>query len=888
MTPSHSRLLAFVSALLGLSACSPVDPQRSTEPVGQRGQRTVLPVSQILTPAGRQVVLPGMRPQALALSPDGRVLVTSGKTSELVVLDPDSAAELQRLPLPADAKADPPSAPSPHEQAPDKEAQLSFTGLVFSPDGSRLYLSNVAGSVKVFAVAGDRMLQGAGSIALPQTGLSRRQADIPTGLAFSPDGSRLYIALNLSNRLLEVDPESGVHLRTFEVGVAPYDVIVRGRKGYVSNWGGPRPDVGSVVGPAGKGTLVRVDPVRHIASEGSVSVVDLEAGRVVMEALVELHPCSLAMSPDGSRLYVANAASDSISVLDTRTDTVTRTISVRWQPRDYFGATPNALAMAPDGKTLYAAHGTQNAIAAVGLDLPEPKLRGLIPVGWFPGAVLHDARRGQLYVANIKGIGSGRRTAPDEEAKHNSHEHRGSLSLVPVPDAAELVRHTRQVLANCRREIVEAAQLPPRPGVAPRPVPERAGEPSVFEHVVYVIKENRTYDQVLGDIPEGNGDPKLCIFGAAITPNQHRLVREFVLLDNAYCSGVLSADGHQWSTAGITTDYLERSFAGWPRSYPDGMDDDDVDALSYPSTGFLWDNALEHGKTVRVYGEFAIADIGWKDPGRKPPPTFTDYYRDFIDGKGETRVASRPAIESIRHHMELDTVGWTMDVPDVVRAARFIDELREFERTGGFPNLVIICLPNDHTSGTKAGMPTPAAHVADNDLAFGRIVEAVSRSRFWPKTCILAIEDDPQDGWDHVSAYRTTAYVASPYTRRGAVIGTQYNQPGLLRTIELILGLPPMNQMDAAATPFTDCFTDEPDFRPFTALPANVPLDQLNPEPAAIEDPLLREHAVVSASLPLDQIDKCPEGVLNRILWHAQKGPAVAYPEWAELEEDDD
>jgi phosphoesterase family protein len=228
-----------------------------------------------------------------------------------------------------------------------------------------------------------------------------------------------------------------------------------------------------------------------------------------------------------------------------------------------------------------------------------------------------------------------------------------------------------------------------------------------------------------------------------------------------------------------------------------------------------------------------------------------------------------------------DTVGWTMDVPDIFRAGKFIEELERFEKAGTFPDLVIICLPNNHTSGTKAGMPTPEAHVADNDLAFGRIIEALSRSRFWKETCVLAIEDDPQDGWDHVSGYRTTAFVASPYSRRRGTVSTQYNQTGILRTIELILGLPPMNQLDASATPLTDCFGEVADLTPYTALPNRVPLDRLNPEPAKVADPILRKDAIASASLPLEAADRCPEDLLNRIIWRAVKGTEVPYPAWA-------
>jgi hypothetical protein len=237
-------------------------------------------------------------------------------------------------------------------------------------------------------------------------------------------------------------------------------------------------------------------------------------------------------------------------------------------------------------------------------------------------------------------------------------------------------------------------------------VPERIGEPSVFRHVVYVIKENRTYDQVLGDDPRGLGEPRLCIFGERITPNQHKMVREFVLLDNTYCAGILSADGHQWSTTAFGTDYLEKSFAGWPRSYPDGMEDTDVDALAYAPSGFIWDNVLKHGKTVRSYGEFAITEKHWRDPKKKDKITWTAAYHDYVSNRNEVHIWSRPAVETLRHHMNTNTVGWDMDIPDIFRAAQFMNELQQYERNGGFPNLSIICLPNDHTSGTAPGAPT--------------------------------------------------------------------------------------------------------------------------------------------------------------------------------------
>jgi YVTN family beta-propeller protein len=887
-------VLALAAAACGRPAAQRVPPVADTEAVGRRdAKRTVLPVNQVVTPAGRQVELPGLRPQALALSPDGRLLLTAGKTAELVVVDPDRGEVRQRVALP---KTTYPKAPSENVLRPDKEGQISYTGLVFAPDGRRAFLSDVNGSVVAFDVATDGTLSVARSFRLPDAGAPRRREEIPAGLAVSGDGRLLYVCGNLSNRLLEMDAADGRVLRTFAVGVAPYDVVLTGGKAWVSNWGGRRPRPGDLTGPAGRGTEVRVDPVRHVASEGSVSVVDLASGKVPAEVLTGLHASALAVSPDGRHVVSANAGSDTLSVIDTRTDAVVETIWAKPTPADLFGAQPNALAFDPSGRTLYVANGTQNAIGVVSFDPAEreSKIRGLVPVGWFPGAVVFDGPRRTLHVANIKGHAAVPKpadgeTAPPGAEGYNSHQHHGSLSLVPVPGDDALPALSETVWRNLRRERIAEALLPPRPGQPARAIPERIGEPSLIRHVVYVIKENRTYDQVLGDVAEGNGDPRLCIFGERVTPNQHELVREFVLLDNTYCAGILSADGHQWSTTAIGTDYLERSFAGWPRSYPDGMGEDEADALAYSPAGFIWDSALRHGISIRNYGEFMAPAVRWRDPKKKGTPPFLVNYRTWKGESDEAIFESLPMIETIRPFSPTGYVGWEMAVPDQYRADFIIRELAEYTSKGEFPRLVIVCLPNDHTSGTSEGSPTPAATVADNDLAFGRIVEALSRSPFWREMAILAIEDDPQNGFDHVSGYRTTAYVASPYAKRGAVVSTQYNTTSLLRTIEQILGLPPMNQFDASAVPMWDAFTDTPDFRPFTAVPANVPLDQMNPPRTALRDPVARRDALASARMNFREVDKAPEDALNRILWRAQKGTGEPYPEWAvTLVADDD
>jgi len=846
---------------------------------------TNVPVNQAVTPAGIQVELAGLRPQVLALSPDGRLLVTSGKTHELVVVDPASGEIRQRVLLPPEPPAKPNSkASSENILKPDDKGQMSYTGLAFSPDGKRLYMSNVEGSLKVFGVDADGKIAGLFSLPLPEAAAPRRKEEIPAGIAVSPDGTRLYVALNLSNRLGEFDAQSGKLLRLFDVGVAPYDVALVGRKAYVSNWGGRRPGAADVTGPAGRGTLVKVDPSTYIAAEGSVSVVDLESGRNAAEIVVHLHASALAVSPDGRYVVCANAASDNLSVIETRTDAVIETIWAKPNSADLFGASPNALAFDKKGKYLYVANGTQNAVAVIRFKPARraSQLLGLIPVGWFPGAIVYHPRLERLCVANIKGIetvkGLDKRSGG---TGFNSFQYHGSISLVPVPKVSELPHLSVVVWNNYHRERIAGAFLPPRPAERPRPVPERIGEPSMFKHVVYIIKENRTYDQVLGDLKEGNGDPSLCIFGERITPNQHQLVREFILLDNTFCCGILSADGHQWSMSAFGTDYLEKSFAGWPRSYPDAMGEDEIDALAYAPTGFIWDNALRHGKTLRDYGEFAMPAVRWADPKRKGDPDWTACWREFHHPQGEIIFGSEPAIESLRPYLVSKTVGWNMEVPDAFRARVFIQELKEFEKTDSFPDLVLICLPNDHTSGTKEGKPTPAAYAAENDLAFGQIVEAISRSKFWKETVIFGIEDDPQDGWDHVSGYRTTAYVVSPYTKRRQVISTAYNTVSILRTIEQILGLPPLNQFDAAAEPMADCFTETPDLTPFKAVPNRVPLDELNPPRKKIANPLLRRQAALSARLNFKRVDACPEDVLNRILWHALKGSAVPYPEWA-------
>jgi YVTN family beta-propeller protein len=907
MTTKQFKIILAVAAFgfAGFSACAQAQHNSMSwsEAVGRAGaDRVVLPVNQVITPAGKQIELHGLRPQVLALSPDGKILVTSGKTHDVIVIDPVTGKILQKVSLPNDGPLTYTPAPaSAHYLKPSQDDQASYTGLVFSPDGSRLYLSNVRGSIKVFAVDANHHLTGIGSIPLPYANAPWRKEEIPSGLAISADGKRLYVAGSLSNHLLEYELPSGKLLRTFDVGEVPYTVVLTGHKAYVSNWAGRRPDADSVTGWAGQGTKVRVDS-RGVADEGSVSVIDLNTGKKVAEILTGLHASAMVVTPNGRYVCVANANSDTVSVISTATDKVVETIPVRWQVQDLFGASPNALAMDPSGKRLYVCDGTQNAVAVIAFHpgkskflgliphgKPEnSKFLGLIPTGWYPGAIVYDARRHKLDVANIKGTLPGPNYDPIRIG-YNSHEHDGTLSIIPLPNKPQLRQDTITVFHNYRRAVEEAVSAPARPDQPPRPVPQRIGEPSVFKHVIYLIKENRTYDQILGDVKEGDGDPQICTFGEKVTPNQHKFVHDFVLMDNMYCCGILSADGHEWADTGFASDYMEKSFADFPRSYPDLQDPNDFDAVAYSPAGFIWNDAVEHGKTFRNYGEGTWDVKAWRNPNDKKPINFLASYHDFIAHTGLIKYTSIPGIHFLaKYTMTNDMVGWDLAVPDVYRAAIFIRELKRFEAEGKMPNLIIMDLPNDHTSGTDPGEPTPAAMVADDDLAFGQIVDAVSHSPFWTNTCIFACEDDPQSGWDHVSGYRTTAYIISPYTKRHAVIHVNYNQTSILRTIELMLGLPPMNQMDATATPMTACFTDQPDFTPYDCVTNNIPLDQMNPGLVEIKNRQQYHDALVSSHLPFKKADQCPDSVLNKIIWHAQMGFKNPYPTWAITVSDDD
>jgi len=856
------RLLLVVAGWLIIEGITPHSTCRADDfdrlKVGvQPDGRIVVPTNQVLKPAGKQVTFPG-RPVDLALAEHGKLIVVKN-LNDLVFIDAATGAIKQTLALPRISR--------------DK---LTFSVVGLCVDGDSIYATDSNNQIRVAEKQMDGSYAWGKSVELVRPRVEG--APHPAGLGML-SSDEMWVTATRGNSVQLINLVTKEVEQIVSVGVAPFTVCcVASEKVYVSNWGGDLPSKDDPQAFS-SGSPIRIDSRTNVANQGTVSVIGKVPGKwkQLKSIRVGLHPCAMVLSNSKELLYVANANSDSVSVIDTNSDEVVETISCRPVGRLPFGSGSNALALSPEGDTLYVANGTNNCIAVVRLGSKaldrnvkvrneSSKLAGLIPTAWYPGAIQVSPDGKQLFVANIKGLGSLSQPRPPEKGKTAS-DFLGSVSIIDVPDNDQLARYTEEVNQNNRLDHSLAGLEKPRAEANPRPLPERHVEASVFKHVIYIIKENRTFDQVFGDIKEGNGDPKLVMFGEEVTPNHHALARQFTLFDNFYCSGAISADGHSWVNEAYVTDYLERAFGGWVRSYPD----DGSDPLAYPPTGFLWDNALQHKKTFRNYGEFV------KSSYEPITATWTDFYQDYKEGTQKGKAIAVPNMKSIEPFTHRGYPWFPLIMPDVYRAKIFIDELKSYERAGELPNLIYLTLPCDHTTGTKPGYPTPRASVADNDLALGQIVEAVSKSKFWAETCIFVVEDDPQNGFDHVDAHRTVALIISPYTKRKFVDSTQYNQTGMVKTIEMILGLPPMNQLDLSATPMRNCFNDRLDISPFTAVPNKIKLDEMNPPLKGLHGkPLF--WAKKSMELDLDEGDQADEDTLNHILWYATRGYDTPYP----------
>ncbi len=687
------------------------------------------------------------------------------------------------------------------------------------------------------------------------------------GLGVAAETSHVIAPLIYENKALVFDAKSAQRIAELPTGIAPWAAALnaKGTVAYVANLGGRPPKLGELsASPMQKpAERITVDK-RGVASTGTVIRFDLAAKQATHTIPVGLHPAALALDESKNLLYVANANSDSISVINTSTNTVAATIALDVYPEKVKGIAPTSLALSPGGARLYASCGGINAIAVI--DTTARQIKGLIPTAWYPNALSMSPDGQRLAVSTLLGPGSGWR---DEPKKRFVHAYRGSVSVIEIPDAAQLASYTTAVAEN--NHIRLRGNQTPNPRAKAKAIPERSGEPSLIEHVVYIIKENRTYDQVLGDLPQGNGDPSLVMFGRDVTPNQHKLAEDFVLLDNLYATGGNSADGHQWLTQSNEVGYTL-----WPgyqgRSYPfDGSD-----PMAYSSTGFLWDYALARNKTVRIYGEYAGR---LSEPATRQRAQLLEEWKAGADFS--TRWNITAPIDPVNKILAKQYPSYTNAIPDVARAQIFLKELKQFESEGKLPNLILLQLPSDHTFGASPGASSPRAMVADNDLAVGQIVEALSKSKFWPKMAIFIVEDDAQNGVDHVDGHRTTAYVISPYTRRQHVDSTFYSFQSINKTIELILGLPTMSLFDLIANDMRPSFTDTPDLTPFTHLPATYDLHERNPETSALKGPAhakARAAAIASAKMNWSIPDAVPTEKSNRILWGLLKGWTTPYP----------
>lgn len=708
---------------------------------------------------------------------------------------------------------------------------------------------------------------------------------LPNELAINTENGTdyLYVVLNGNSQLVKIDLNTQKTIWTKNTGVAPYGITIIDNKLFLTNWGGHMPGADST----GRETAgipygsTYIDPKTGATAEGTVQIFDPAYGHLVKEITVGLHPNVIIPSKDGNFLYVANANSDMVSVISSKTLSVTESIPVRLVAgKDGFiGDSPNALAINDKGTKLYVANGLDNAVAVVRLGhlaasggKGNSAIEGFIPTEAYPGGLLLNGNT--LFVTNLEGEGSSVSSrdfktdeVPADITAYNSHHEKATVSIIPVPNSTTLKKYTEKVknLNLTFREKI--AQLIPRKNIAPKPIPERIGEPSVFQHVLYIIKENRTYDQVLGDIGQGNSVPSLCIFGNAVTPNQHQLAKDFLLLDNYYASGKCSAEGHQWTDAAMVTDYVEKNVRAWFRSYPHVQED----ALVYDANGFIWNNALDHGKTVRIYGEASA-------PHYDEKLTANQIYQNYVAGL-PFKFYNTSTISRVRPILSQSYPGSDeLKITDQIRAAAFIKELNEFEKKPGdaLPQLMVMALSDDHTEGTRPGMPKPSSMVADNDLALGRIIEAVSKSSFWKNTVIFVTEDDSQAGWDHVSAYRTTGFVVSPYSRLQHTVSTNYNQTSVVRSIEQILGIPPMNIIDATALPMFDCFSPKLNLLAYNVVKNQTPLNDINPGLSTLTGKSL--YYAKASSLPeFDHVDGGSDDLLNHILWYAAKGKK-AYP----------
>jgi YVTN family beta-propeller protein len=772
--------------------------------IKQTGQ-VLLPNGWKLSPAGTALPL-GDLPLNMQLSASGRLLAVTNNgqsTQSIQLIDPKTEELLD-----------------------ERIIKKSWYGLAFSHDEKTLYASGGNDNrILAFAIENNKIGK-ADTIKLAPASWPKNKV-CTTGIAVNKSNTRLYTVTKEDSALYVVDLKSREILKQIKLPAEAYSCILSPdeKNLYISIWGGEK-----VV-------------VYNTASQSITK--SLKTGS---------HPNELLLNKKGTYLFVANANDNSVSIINTAGGKTVETISTVLYPTRLTGSTTNGLALSPDEKTLYIANADNNCLAVFDVNKPgSSRSMGFIPVGWYPTNV--KTLGNKILVSNAKGFTSMANPRGPQPVKKvdnsgyktgaiNSKEQyigglfKGTLSFIKAPQEAQLKIYTKQVYANTPFNTKKTAIAD---GEAGNPIPRKRGEKSPIKYVFYIIKENRTYDQVLGDMQKGNGDTSLCIFGKHVTPNLHAIANEFVLLDNFYVDAEVSADGHNWSTAAYATDFVEKT---WPTSYGGrggNYDFEGTRPAAYPRDGFIWDYCKRAGISYRTYGEFV-----------------------------EDGPTGKASLKSLQGHYCKHSPGFDLNVKDVKRVEIWAHDFDSLLAINKVPQFNSVRISNDHTSGQHKGAISPTAAVADNDLAVGQFIEHLSKSPIWKESVVFVLEDDAQNGPDHIDAHRSPVYLAGPYVKRDAVIHDMYSTSGVLRTIELILGLPPMSQYDAAARPLFDCFTSKPNFSPYITKPAQVDLEQRN-----IAD---NESSRRSQFFNLAKEDKVPDLELNEVIWKYVKGESSVMP----------
>ena len=888
------RILAIVGSAAVLAQAQ--NPNRTVGP--QKDGSVVVSDNQTLTPAGKIIELGSpVRAKSIALNPKGKTnsgaVLLMGSPQPIIVFNTATGEVLQRF-IPAFMKG---------AQSTSSKAG-SFTGITYSADGKRLFFSQDDNHVVIANVNPKTgLLTNGQTVQLPEPPADGRpyykpKAINPGGIAVSVDGKRAYVVLNVANALGVIDlVESPAKLiAQIPVGNAPNSVLIHGPYAYVSNEGG-RPATSEDFTNYSDGTPIVVDRKNAFAITGTVSVVDLAAGREVKAIKVGLHPAGMTIS--GANLYVANAYSDSLSVIDLNSGKVVRTIDLSVPiAGGVFGSGPNGVAVTDDGRA-YVTLGQANAVAAINLQGRDAHpVLGYIPTGYFPTSIAYDQVHKQLAVADDKGLGTHVPARSGGLSGFNTHQDTGTVNLIPLPNANQLAGFSKQVFENNHWNLTTNIEVGPEyidARAVPVAVPRHIGEPSLIRHVFLIIKENRTYDQMLGDVSWGNGDASLAIFGSAV-PNQHALVRRFPLLDNVYAPSRQSADGHPW--IGMSGSFYSNDILSpdWIRSYPGGNSDD---PLTYTPKGFLWTAAEAKGLTARLYGEWSNdAKVAKKSNGADY--TWSDFYSTALCKEGKAPHSSCIVPDdAIRVTSDIPSAARIMDphyppfnlvIPDQYRMDYWIPEFERLDAANQVPNLTILWLPDDHTAGTTKGQPYPINYQADNDLALGRMVDAISHSKVWAHSAIFVEEDDSQSGVDHVDGHRQPVFVISPYTvaaqapGQGKAIHTTYTAENINRTVENILGMQPLTQFDLVASPMFDAFQDTPDLTPYDHVAAVIPLDQgpnLPVDKTAQYSPVQKAWLKATAEVmkgKYDKADAVDPNFLNHVIWYSATDWKRAYP----------